>query len=39
MSILDITYAKFPALIVIVLLAIFVVPRFAPDISAKVKNV
>lgn len=33
MGLLDITYAKLPTLIVIVLLAIFVIPHFAPDIS------
>ncbi len=32
MGILDITWAKFPVMIVILLLAIFVIPRFAPDI-------
>ena len=31
MSIMDIMYAKTPVMIVILLLAIFVVPRFAPD--------
>lgn len=39
MGILDITYAKLPVLLVILLLAIFVVPRFAPDISVEAKNV
>jgi len=39
MTVMDITYAKLPALIVIVLLAIFVVPRFAPDINVNTKNV
>lgn len=33
MSILDITRAKTPTMIVILLLAIFVVPRFAPDVE------
>ena len=32
MGILDITWAKFPVMLVILLLAIFVIPRFAPDI-------
>lgn len=39
MSVLDITYAKFPALITIVLLAICVIPRFAPDISVSDRNI
>ena len=34
MSIMDIMYAKAPTMIVILLLAIFVVPRFAPDTPA-----
>lgn len=33
MTITDITYAKLPTMIVILLLAIFVIPRFAPDIK------
>lgn len=33
MTVVDITYAKLPTMIAIVLLAIFVVPRFAPDIA------
>ena len=33
MTITDITYAKLPVMIVILLLAIFVIPRFAPDIK------
>lgn len=32
MGIMDITYAKTPVMIAILLLAIFVIPRFAPDI-------
>lgn len=33
MGIMDITFAKLPVLLVIVLIAIFVIPRFAPDIK------
>lgn len=33
MTVTDITWAKFPTAIVIMLLAIFVIPRFAPDIK------
>ena len=35
MTITDITYAKLPTMIVILLLAIFVIPRFAPDIKTE----
>lgn len=35
MSILDICYAKAPVMIAILILAIFVVPRFAPDIPVE----
>lgn len=38
MGLMDITYAKFPAMIVIVLMAIFVIPRFAPDIEVDMKS-
>ena len=34
MGLLDITKTKFPTLLVIVLMAIFVIPRFAPDTAA-----
>lgn len=34
MSILDITYAKFPMMLVVVLLAIFYIPKVAPDVKA-----
>ena len=33
MGIMDITFAKLSVLLVIVLIAIFVIPRFAPDIK------
>jgi anion transporter len=33
MSVMDITRAKLPVMIVIILVAIFVIPRFAPDIN------
>ena len=35
MSIMDITYAKTPVLIAIVLIAIFIIPKFAPDIPSE----
>lgn len=33
MGLMDITYAKFPTMLAIVLMAIFVLPKFAPDIK------
>lgn len=39
MTIMDITYAKLPVMAAIVLLAIFVIPRFAPDIKGNTVEV